>query len=101
MNQGQMALLVEEIVACKIAENQEMVTRGLSANLDWDDGWEQTVSRAVTNAVRVSTQLSIQITLDLLLQTGLFHLSPDAVQPDLVLLRGGKNPESSDETPQL
>jgi len=100
MDQEQLSQLAEKIVLSTIADNEEFVTLGLSKSLDWDDGWEHTISRAVMNAVTVSTKLSIQIMLDLLLKTGLFKISEEALRPQLTVIHGGGNPESLGKPPQ-
>lgn len=99
MEQEQLSQLVEKIVLAKFAENEEFVAKGLTKNLDWEDGWERTISQVATNAVTVSAKLSVQIVLDLLLSTGAFKISDEVLRPQLTVIRGGadsETPESPD-----
>lgn len=96
MEQEQLNQLVEKIVLAALSENAELVTKGLAKNLDWEDGWERTISQAVTNAVTVSTRLSVQIVLGLFLKTGIFTISEETPRPQLTVIRGGADPESPD-----
>lgn len=94
MDQEQLNQLVEKIVLAKFHENEELVAKGLAKDLDWENGWERTISQAVANAVIVSTRLSVQTILDLLLGTGAFKVSEEILRPQLTVIRGGADPEA-------
>lgn len=100
MDKEQLSQLVEKIVWASFSENSELVATGLAKDLDWEDGWERTISKVATNAVTVSARLSVQIILDILIQTGLFKISEEALQPKLTLIRGGADSEPHDQPPQ-
>lgn len=99
MDKEQLSQLVEKIVWASFSENSELITNGLAKDLDWEDGWERTISQAVTNAVTVSARLSVQIILDLFLQTGLFKISEEVLHPQLTLIHGGADSEPHDQPP--
>lgn len=100
MDKEQLSQLVEKIVWASFSENSELVTTGLAKDLDWEDGWERTISKAATNAATVSARLSVQIILDLLLQTGIFKISEEILSPQLTLIHGGADSERPEQPPQ-
>ncbi len=103
MNQEQLSDIVEKIVMQELIKNQELITSGLARNLDWDDGWERTISQAVMNAVTVSTRISVQIILGIIASSGIFKISvQEETHPKLTVLQGGApNPGNTQEQPPL
>lgn len=99
MDHEKISQIVEDAVLSAFKENQEYITRTLAEGLDWEDGWEKTLSRAVFNAIHVSTRLSVQMTLSILYETGVLA-PPESISayPKLTIIRGGSDPEGP-ETP--
>ncbi len=98
MDHEKISQVVEDAVLSAFKENQEYVTQGLADGLNWEAGWEKTLSRALFNAVHVSTRLSVQMTLTILYETGV--LSPPeniSTNPKLTVIRGGADLEEPEK----
>ncbi len=90
MNQEGLSDIVEKIVVQELAANYEFISAGLAQDLDWDEGWEQTISRAMINAVKVSTRVSVQTILEIFASIGILKISEqDNMTPKLTVLQGG------------
>jgi len=101
MDHEKISQVVEDAVLSAFKENQEYVTRGLAEGLDWEDGWEKTLSLALFNAVHVSTRLSVQMTLTILYETGVLEPSENMeTLPKLTVIRGGADPVKPEKSPE-
>lgn len=101
MDHEKISQMVEDAVLSAFRDNQEYVTRGLAEGLDWEDGWQKTISQAVFNAVHVSTRLSVQMTLTILYETGVL-VPPENISthPKLTVIRGGADSEVQTKPPE-
>lgn len=93
VDQEQLSQLVEKIVLATLADNEELVVKGLAQKLNWTDHIEHTICQAAFNSVKISTNLSVQIILELLLATGAFKISEEFLRPQLTVIKGGADPE--------
>lgn len=99
MDHEKISQIVEDAVLSAFRENQEYISKTLAEGLDWENGWEKTLSLAVFNAVHVSTRLSVQMALSILYETGVLA-PPESISthPKLTIIRGGSDSEAP-ETP--
>lgn len=95
VEQVKLSEIIAEQVSKSLLDNQDAITQGLADGLDWNDGWENSVSKLSINTLRLATRLSVQMTMTMLAEMGILTFTSEAYRPQLVVLEGGQSPSTS------
>ena len=76
---------VERIVSALKRDSCEEITKALSQNVDWSDGWEKVSAQLCYNAFEAATAISIGVVLSVLFDQGVVDI-PESSPAYLKLL---------------
>lgn len=90
--------IVDALVTCDMAAHEDEITETLAHKVDWNEGWEKSLSRISYNAVKAASMVSVRSILATLVEQDVISVNVECFHsPRLTVLHGGHSSQSPHE----